>query len=248
MRLYFVFALLAVPFLLAAGDQQASPVQQRIEAAQRRVQTDSKSSQSYNELAFAYCRKARDTGAVSDYEQAEAALKHSFQLSAGNYDAEKLQIAVLTGKHEYAAALKLSTELNRKTPDDITVWGWLVDLNIATGNRQEAERDAQWILDLRPGSSLGFIKAAALRELFGDLEGAIEFLDEANRRTSQNDADERAWLLTENARLQLASGNAKRAAELLAQAKALFPDSRYAVKISTEVETAQDIKPQGIKE
>jgi len=64
----------------------------------------------------------------------------------------------------------------------------------APANDAEAERDAQWILDLRPGSRLGFVKAAAVRERFGDREGAIEFLDEAARRTSPNDSGERAWL------------------------------------------------------
>ena len=49
----------------------------------------------------------------------------------------------------------------------------------ALGNYTEAERDCQWILDLRRGSALGFEKAAGLRELFGDNEGAIEFYGEA---------------------------------------------------------------------
>jgi len=43
----------------------------------------------------------------------------------------------------------------------------MVDANSALGNYSEAERDAQWILDLRRASALGFEKAADLRELFG---------------------------------------------------------------------------------
>jgi hypothetical protein len=67
----------------------------------------------------------------------------------------------------------------------------------------EAERDAQWILDLRRASALGFEKAAGLRELFGDDLGAIEFYGEALTRTAQSDLDQRAWLLTQKARLTL---------------------------------------------
>jgi tetratricopeptide (TPR) repeat protein len=200
---------------------------------------DPKSWQAYNDVAAALCRAARDKGDVKLYEQADAALGHSFQLSPNNYDAQKLRVTVLLGKHELPQALKLATELNHKVPDDIAGWGLLVDTNMALGNYTEAERAAQWILDLRPGSSLGFTKAAAVREHLGDIEGAAEFLEEANRRTSPNDSDERAWLLTQNARLQLTAGNAKRAEDLLAQALKLFPDSRLAAATLAKVRIAE---------
>ncbi|HMJ60594.1 MAG TPA: hypothetical protein VK493_02485 [Bryobacteraceae bacterium] len=163
--------------------------------------TQPTSWQSYNELAGTLCRKGRDTGDTAWYDQAGAALRKSLELSPGNYDARKLQVTVLLGRHEFKEALRAAVELNHKMPDDIAGWGLLVDANLALGNDAEAERDAQWILDLRPGSKLGFVKAAAVRERFGDTEGAMEFLDEARRRTSPNDLDEQAWLLKENARL-----------------------------------------------
>lgn len=224
--LYRVFFLLPLLLSFVRG---ASPVDARIAAARKAVVASPKSWQPYNDLAFALCRKARDNGDVALYDEAAAALRHSNQLSPGNYDSQKLQVPVLLGRHEFAEALKLASDLNHKVPDDIGVWGLLVDANLALGNYADAERDAQWILDLRPGSALGFEKAAALREMFGDFEGAIEFLDEANRRTSQNDAGQRAWLLTESARLQIASNNPKRAGELLTQALNLFPDSQLAI-------------------
>lgn len=216
-----------------------SPVQQRINAAQKKVAADPESWQAYNDLAAAFCRKGRDSSNVAAYDQAQAALDHSFQLSPGNYDAEKLQVTVLLGKHRFAEALKLATGLNSKAHDDIGVWGLLVDSNVALGNYPEAERDAQWILDLRAGSSLGFVKAAGLRVLFGDPEGAIEFYDEANRRTSANDADEHAWLLTQIASVQLASGNLKQAEDRLTQALKLFPDSQLAAAVLAKVRVAQ---------
>jgi tetratricopeptide (TPR) repeat protein len=226
-RACLTLAAVFLPVLLTAAPP-LSPPQQRVEAARKRVQAEPKSWQAYNDLAAGLCRWARDNGDSKLYDQAEAALEHSLQLSPNNYDAQKLQVTVVLGKREFTQALKLAKDLNHKVPDDIAGWGLLVDTNMALGNYAEAERAAQWILDLRPGSSLGFIKAAALREHFGDIEGAIEFFEEANRRTSQNDLDEHAWLLTQNARLQQMAGNPKRAQELLTEALKLFPDSQFA--------------------
>jgi len=221
------------------GAAPSSPADVRIAAAQSRVKTNAKSWQPYNDLAAALCRKARDTEDVTLYEEADATLQHSLELSPGNYEARKLQVAILLGKHQFDQALKLVTELNRKVPDDIGGWGLLVDTNVALGNYPEAEHDAQIILDLRPGSALGFVKAAGLRELFGDPEGAIEFYRETNRRVSQNDADEHAWLFTQIARLELADGNLKRAEDALAQATKLFPESQQALAILAKLRTAQ---------
>jgi tetratricopeptide (TPR) repeat protein len=216
----------------------ASPADQRIAAARQQVEANPKAFQTYNELAFALCRKARDTSDISLYDQAESAVNRSLALSAGNYDAVKLRAAVLLGKHEFTAALKLTQELNHEVPDDIGGWALLVDANSGLGNYTEAERDAQWVLNLRSGNALGFEKAAGLRELFGDNEGAAEFYEEALRRTAQSDLDQRAWLLTQKARLTLAAGNPKLAAEILTQANGLFPDSQLASLVMADIDAA----------
>jgi tetratricopeptide (TPR) repeat protein len=199
-RRHILLALFSLRLL--AGE--ISPAEQRVEMAKKRVLTEPKSWQAYNDLAFALCREGRSTGDLTWFDQAEAALRKSFELSPGNYDARKLHVTVLLGRGDFKEALRAAAELNHKIPDDIAGWSLLVDANLGLGNNAEAERDAQWILDLRPGSTLGFLKAAAVRERFGDPEGAIEFLDEARRRTSPNDLDEQAWLLKQKTRLAAA--------------------------------------------
>jgi predicted Zn-dependent protease len=216
-----------------------SPVEDRIAGAEKRVQSNPKSWQSYNELAAALCRKARDSGDVRVYEQAQTAVDNGLRLAPDNFETEKLEVTVLLGKGQAAEALKLATKLNNRSHDDLGVWGLLVDANVALGNNSEAERDAQWILNLRPGSSLGFVKAAGLRVLFGDPEGAVEFYAEANRRTSANDADEHAWLLTEIARQELAMGKKAEAERAIGEALKWFPDSHRAMEVLVRVREAQ---------
>jgi tetratricopeptide (TPR) repeat protein len=231
----------------AADAQQVSPVDSRIAAARSEIKKNQTSAASFNNLAFALIRKGRDFQDESLYLEAGKAVDQSLHLSPANFEAQKLRTAILLGLNQSAEALKLATQLNRKTPDDLTGWALLVDGNVQLGNYDEAERDAQWILDLRPGSSLGFEKAAMLRELFGDWEGAIEFFDEANRRTSPHDADQKSWLLTQKAHLVLLGGNADSSANILTEAIRLFPDSQLAAAGLAQVRIVQGNYPEALK-
>lgn len=242
---HHVFVLVCAACLafiaFAQSDQpSASPMQQRVAAAQARINREPKSPEGYNDLALAYLRWARDAGTADLYTKAEAALKQSLQLAPGNLAARRLQVSVLLGENQPERALKMAASLQDHNHDDISVWALLVDANLAVGRTDEAERDAQWILDLRSGSSLGFTKAAQTREATGDTEGAVEFYDEALRRTSPSDLDERCWLLTQEARLRLKLGNSARAQALTRQALQLFPDSHLAKALQAQLQAHQD--------
>jgi tetratricopeptide (TPR) repeat protein len=168
-------------------------------------------------------------GGRSYYEKASAELDSALKIAPDNFDARKLRITILLGQNRFEAALKAATDLNHKIPDDIALWGVLAEINTALGNYEEAVRDAQWVLNIRPGSLLGFSEAARLRAAYGDAEGAIEFYEEARRRTALGDAEERSWLLVQIAGLTAQSGDLKRADTLLGQAMALNPESQLAI-------------------
>lgn len=240
--LSLVAALLTAAWLSAGqASTSLSPTAARIDAAAKLIASNPKSAESYNALAFAYTRAARDNQDETLYDKANAALKQSLTFSPGNYEARKLQITVLAGEHQFAEALAVAKELNRRVPDDIAVWGLLADVNIALGNYAEAERDAQWILDLRAGNSLGFAKAAVLRHLFGDPEGAFEFFEESRRRTSPGDVDEISWLLTEEGRMQLELGDLAKAESLVSRALHVWPQSQGALAALADVRLEQHL-------
>ena len=62
-------------------------------------------------------------------------------------------------------------------PDDVLVYGFLVDGYTELGRYADAEKAAQWMLDIRPGNVPALTRASHLRELFGDHEGAVELMD-----------------------------------------------------------------------
>ncbi len=229
------FAQAAAP--AAAGPK--SPAELAMARAQKAIAANPKNQGAYNELALACARRARETADTAYYTLAEEALAKSEALAPGDLEARKLRVWVLLGRHEFARAREEAEALNRRVPDDVLVYGLLADAHAELGNYDQAEEAVQWMLDLRPGNVPGLTRAAYLRELFGDVEGAIEMMAQAYQRTSQAELEDLAWILTHVAHLELMRGNSQAAGQVLQQALALFPDYHYALAQLAKVRSAQ---------
>jgi tetratricopeptide (TPR) repeat protein len=143
--------------------------------------------------------------------------------AANDFEALKTRVSVLLGEHDYPAALEAAKALNRRVPDDVMVYGLLTDANVELGNYKDAEVSAQWMLDLRPGNLPALTRAAHLRELFGDTEGAYELLEMALQSTPPTEPAGRASILTQMGHLRLGSGGAGPAEKLFEQALKTVP-------------------------
>jgi tetratricopeptide (TPR) repeat protein len=219
--------LTAMSFAQSAG--VTSPAERSIAEARKAIEKKPAQFSAYNQLAIALSRRARETSDVTFYAQAEASLKKSFALAPGNLEAEKIRVWLLLGRHEFGAALAAATELNQRVPDDVLVYGFLTDANAELGNYQAAEKSAQWMLNLRPGNLPGITRAAYLRELFGDVDGAYELMDMAYQATPPTENEDRAWILTQLGHLRLSAGKLAEAESLFNQALQVFPGYHYAL-------------------
>src|SRR5215831_3970254 len=204
-------------------EKNLSPAERSIAQAEKLIAKNSKDFEAYNALALALSRRARETSDVKFYAQAEQALQRSSEISPGNFDGERTHVWLLLGKHEFTAALEAAKKLNKKIPDDVMLYGFLTDANMELGNYKEAEAAAQWMLDLRPGSIPGLTRAAYLRELFGDVDGALDLMEMAYQSTPPSESEDAAWILTQMSHLALATGKSSHAENLLQQALMLFP-------------------------
>ncbi len=164
---------------------------------------------------------------------------NSLQRSPNNFETEKKQVSILLGEHEYPAALEAAKILNKRVPDDVMVYGLLTDANVALGNYKDAEVAAQWMLNLRRGNRPALIRAAQLRELFGELEGAYQLMDLAFQSTPPADTEERASILTQMGHFRLASGNSDAAEKLFQQALKAFPAYPSALRNLAQVRVVQ---------
>ena len=223
-HLAILVALLAPAAYSQSPLSVSTPAQQAVTWAEAAIKENPDRSQSYNDLALAYIRRVRETSDTSYYEQAQAALQKSLQMSPENFEARKAEVMILLGRKEFTKALELATALNKKTPDDVMVYGLVADADIELGNYDDAERAAQWMLDMRPGNVPGLLRGARLRRLFGDAEGAMDFYNQAYQQTPPTQTEDLAWILTQMADLQGSLGNVDGAEKLLRSALDKFPN------------------------
>lgn len=133
----------------------------------------------------------------------------------------KRDAALALAQNEPKRALTLAAQAHRAMPDDLDIYSTLVRAHLALGQIAEAEKQAQWMLDLRTEHPLSLQRAADVREAIGQFDGAIALLNDAygRVRTPQEKAD----ILTHAARLQRKAGREASAQRLMEEARKLMP-------------------------
>ncbi|HEY0795537.1 MAG TPA: tetratricopeptide repeat protein [Acidisarcina sp.] len=225
---------------LAHDDQQPSPAQQSIDSAKRQIAARPKNVQAFNSLATAYLRRARETADVSYIEDAARALAQGFDVDPTDFQLQKTQIALLLARHRYTEARQSATLLNRKTPDDVMVYGYLAEADLALGDYPDAEKNVQWMLNMLPNNVPSLLFVSELRVLYGDDEGALQPLNQAYSETPPTEVEELAWIANRIAAIQIATGKSEAAAATLAQAEQLFPRYIYTAENLAPVRMARE--------
>ena len=220
----------------AAGED--TPAIRKIEQARKAIAARPVQAEPYNELAQALAGRARETGDTGYYVQAQEAIDQAVRLSPDNLESEKARIRVLIGQQEFTQALERARALNKKVPDDVLVYGYIVDAAAETGLYAEAERAVQWMLDLRSGNIAGLTRAASLRELFGDIDGATEMMQAVLQRLPPHETEERAWAMNRIAHLRLAAGKPAEAEPVALAALALVPGYHLALGTLANIKLA----------
>jgi len=231
--LFLTLALFAVPVFAA------TPAELAIRQATLEIAQQPDFAPFYNALATAYARRARETADPQFYTKAEETLKKSFALAPDNFEGLKVKAWLCLGRHEFANALEIATRLNKIAPDDVAVYGYIVDADVELGNYQDALSPAQWMLDLRPGNVPALARAAYLRELHGNLSGALELLQMSVDSTPLSESEDRAWLLAQMSHLELVTGDLSKAETYAGSALTTFPDYHYALGALAQVRLAQ---------
>ncbi len=112
---------------------------------------------------------------------------------------ELIRIQILLAKHQFSEARKLTERLFLSSPENTQYLGLFFDSLVELGEYKEAERTLDAMLAIKPDNN-AYTRAAYLREIYGDLEGAIELMERSILNGSLH-AENQAWNYSELGRL-----------------------------------------------
>ena len=140
---------------------------------EQRVEADPTDVEGWQALGTAYVQRAAEIGDPSFYDLAERAFDQADQLSPGEAETLLGRGSLALALHRFPEALELGMQVVSALPTSADALAVLVDAQVEMGRYDEAEESLQRMLDLRPGLP-ALARASYLRELYGDLPGAIE--------------------------------------------------------------------------
>lgn len=135
------------------------------------------------ELAELYMAEARITGEHPYYYPAALKMINSILNQDPKdqnilFSALSLKASVQLSLHQFAEGLRTAEEAVAINPYNSAIYGALVDANVELGNYDEAVKMADKMVSIRPDLR-SYSRVSYLREIYGDVKGAIEAMDMA---------------------------------------------------------------------
>ncbi len=199
----------------SANDREIARLQDEV-----RGSADARSA--LEQLGYRFVARARHTNDLGNYTLAERtaeclALRHPDAASA-----LLLKGHVLHQLHRFAEAEQIARRLVA-TREFVLDYGLLGDALMDQGRLTEAAAAYQKMIDLKPYYQ-SYTRAAHLRWLKGDLDGAIELTGLAIQAASPRDPESVAWAYTRLAGYELQRGRFDRVEDAVGAALASQPD------------------------
>ncbi len=172
-------------------------------------------------LSFAYLQGLRENADTQFYDRIEGLMQRVLQTDPTNPEVPFLRGTVAAGRHDFHTAENYARQVTTQHPEVARYYGLLTDALVETGQYDAAVQALQSMSDLRPDYA-ALTRIAYLREIHGDVAGAMEAMD--NALQAQTGVPENtAWAYSEYARLLLPSDPAK-AQILYARALEAYPN------------------------
>ena len=125
-------------------------------------------------LAQAYIQEARVTGDHGYYDGAAIDLLDDvIKNEPQNFDALCCKATVLLSQHHFSDALVIAKQALPINPNSAFIYGLMCDANVELGNYTEAVKMSDKMISIRPDIR-SYSRISYLREIHGDLNGAIE--------------------------------------------------------------------------
>lgn len=174
-------------------------------------------------LAEAYLREAQVTGDSSGHASADAAIRRALAIDPQDYAALAAKGWVEHAQHRFREAEASARRAIALAPEAGRNYALLSDALLELGRYDEAVQALQGLLDRQPGPA-GYSRAAHIRFLHGDLDGALEMVELGLESALSGGArDLAAWLYTQAGELHAVRGDVVRSRRSLELAQLQVP-------------------------
>ncbi len=235
------------PYLAAVFARTAATTDQRITALQDRLRVQPDAWQLQSQLGLLYLRRARESGDPSYYQRAEIVLQQALTAMPDDYTANAAMGTLALARHRFQEALEWGNLARRINPDRPFAYGVLVDALVELGRYSEAVATLERMADLRVDQSV-FTRISYLRELHGDMPGAIQAMQQAAEGVGPT-GENSAWIHTQLGHLYFNNGWLSQAQEIYSHALTIEPRYVYALAGLARVRFAhghrEEARPSG---
>jgi tetratricopeptide (TPR) repeat protein len=187
--------------------------------------TDQKSSLL---LAEAYMQEGRVTGNHPYYDAAAMQLlQEVLKAEPESFEALCCQASLSLTQHHFSQGLALAEQAQAINPNSGYVYGLLTDANVELGHYDQAVKMADKMNQVRPDLT-AYARVSYLREIHGDLPGAIQAMDMAVKAGFAG-LEQTEWSRVALGHLYEVSGQLDQAQGYYQQALVLRPNYAYAL-------------------
>jgi tetratricopeptide (TPR) repeat protein len=231
-----------------SNDSRVAELQARIRAIPPPPAASPTALRDLESLGFHYVHRARRTNDPGDYTLAEQAALCLESRAPAHPNALLIRGHVLHQQHRFREAEAVARQLVAKR-EFVLDYGLLGDALMEQGKVADAASAYQRMIDIKPFYQ-SYIRAAHLRWLKSDRDGAIDLMRQALASASPRDPEAIAWAYTRVAHYELHAGRLEAAAAaadaaLSAQedyAAALLARGRVHAAAGRDREALQDLR------
>lgn len=208
------------------------------------MEASPESGELYRDLGFAYLQRARDTGDPSSYPSAEEAFSQSARRLPDDPLVLVGQGGLQLARHEFAKAFDTGSAALKLAPGFPAAQAVVIDALVELGRYEEAlvVAEAMLVDDSLPAWN----RTSYLRELHGDLAGALAAMEEAAVRGADV-PENAAFTFTLVGTLNAHLGRADRATIVYDKALAFFPGYGPALAGKARLAIAQGDLAEGVR-
>jgi tetratricopeptide (TPR) repeat protein len=219
-------------FVLVGSDHApapaASPAADRVAALESATQARPDDPALWTQLGLAYLDRANARADPAFVDLCDKALARAEQLAPGDGSVASARSRLQLTRHQFADALASARVTLRANPIDPVALLSAIDAQTELGRYDEAATDLQTLLDHKPNMP-ALARVSYLRELHGDVDGALLSMREAEVAAAGGRPIDRAVVATLRGDVLFNSGRIDDAMTAYERASSLAPEHALAV-------------------